>query len=291
MKRRVFRDRKDAKRIDDITGMNQIMLDLKPRRSMGEVYINKKIDVTNLMKYVEDYKNSNNEQRLTLFHMFVTAIGRTIYNRPYLNRFVANRHVYEHNDVIVSFVAKIEFNDEAEEVMVLVPINENDTLFDVSKKINNKVNEIREKKSENKGANSAINILGKLPNIIRIPVVGALKFCDKVGLLPSSLIEDNLYYSSMIVSNIGNLKCGGIYHNLTDFGTCSGLITIGEVKKEYVFNESGKKEEKYFCEFGVTIDERIADGYYMIKSIHLIEKLLNNPELLEERADEKIEAY
>ena len=37
------------------------------------------------------------------------------------------------------------------------------------------------------------------------------------------------------------------------------------------------------------MDERIADGYYMIKSIHLIEKLLNSPELLEERADEKIE--
>ena len=110
-----------------------------------------------------------------------------------------------------------------------------------------------------------------------------------MGILPSSLVEDNLYYSSIIVSNIGNLKCGGIYHNLTDFGTCSGLITIGEVKKEYVLNESGNKEEKYFCEFGVTMDERIADGYYMIKSIHLIEKLLNSPELLEERADEKIE--
>lgn len=288
MKRRFFKDRVDARRIDDITGMNQIMIDLKPKRSLGEVYINKKMDVTNLMQYIEEYKNKDNEQRLTLFHLFVTAIGKTIYNRSYLNRFIANRHVYEHNEVIVSFIAKIEFNDESEEVMVLVPIEKDDTLIEVSKKINDKVNRIREKKSENKGANSAIIVLGKLPNIVRIPIVGILKFCDKIGLLPKSLMEDNLYYSSMIVSNLGNLKCGGIYHNLTDFGTCSGLITIGEVKKEYVFNENGKKVEKYYCEFGVTMDERIADGYYMIKSIHLIEKLLNNPNLLEERADEKV---
>ena len=50
---------------------------------------------------------------------------------------------------------------------------------------------------------------------------------------------------------------------------------MGEVKKEYVFDENGKKAEKYYCEFGITIDERIADGFYLIKSVHLIEKILS----------------
>lgn len=288
MKKRKFGDRKDAKRVRDVQSMNQIMIDLKPNRNLGEVYVNQKIDVTNLMEYYENYKKNNPNDNITLFHVFVMAIAKTIYNRPLLNRFVANRHVYEHNEIIISFVAKVEFIDSSEEVMVIVPIKESDTLKDVSNKIKSKVEEIRNKKNVKEGANSAIDILGKLPNILRVPIVGIFKWCDKKGILPAGLVKDNIYYSSIIVSNLGVLKVGGIYHNINDFGTCSGLVTMGEVKKEYVFDENGKKTEKYFCEFGITIDERIADGFYLIKSVHLIEKILNDPKLLEERVNEKI---
>ena len=288
MEKRKFGDRKDAKRIRNVQSMNQIMIDLKPNRNLGEVYVNQKIDVTILMEYYEECKKKNPNDNITLFHMFAMAIAKTIYNRPLLNRFVANRHVYEHNEIIISFVAKVEFNDSSEEVMVIVPIKESDTLKDVSNKIKNKVEEIRNKKNVKEGANSAIDILGKLPNILRVPIVGIFKWCDKKGILPASLVKDNIYYSSIIVSNLGVLKVGGIYHNITDFGTCSGLVTMGEVKKEYVFDENGKKAEKYYCEFGITIDERIADGFYLIKSVHLIEKILNDPKLLEERVNEKI---
>ena len=288
MEKRKFGDRKDAKRVRDVQSMNQIMIDLKPNRNLGEVYVNQKIDVTNLMEYYENYKKNNPNDNITLFHMFVMAIAKTIYNRPLLNRFVANRHVYEHNEIIISFVAKVEFIDSSEEVMVIVPIKESDTLKDVSNKIKSKVEEIRNKKNVKEGANSAIDILGKLPNILRVPIVGIFKWCDKKGILPASLVKDNIYYSSIIVSNLGVLKVGGIYHNITDFGTCSGLVTMGEVKKEYVFDENGEKAEKYYCEFGITIDERIADGFYLIKSVHLIEKILNDPKLLEERVNEKI---
>ena len=183
---------------------------------------------------------------------------------------------------------KIEFNDKSEEIMVIIPIEEKDNIFSISKKIGDKVNNVRNKGDVGTGANNAIQIIGKLPNIIRIPIVGLFKLCDRYGILPKSLMEDNIYYSSMLVSNIGVLKCGGIYHNVTDFGTCSGIITMGEIKEEII--KINKREEKrYFCEFGVTIDERIADGFYMIKSLHIIEHLLNNPELLEECINEKVE--
>lgn len=288
MGKRKFGDRRDARRVRDITGMNQVLLDLKPYRSLGEVYINQKIDVTEIFNYVEEYKKSHKEEdRITLFHLFTTAIAKTMYNRPNLNRFVANRHLYEHNDVVISFVAKLSFDDKSEEVMVLIPVNPEDTLKNISDKIREKVNDLRRKSDAQEGAsgaNNAILVLGKLPNIVRVPIIGLFKWMDKKGLLPASIVEDNLYYSSMIVSNLGNLKCGAIYHNITDFGTCSGLITIGEAKKEIV---DGK--ERYFCEFGATIDERIADGFYLVKSVHLIEHLLKHPELLEDRADAKVE--
>ena len=282
-----MRDRRDAKRVKDITGMGQILIDLKPKRCDSDVFINQKVDVTKLVEYVEKKKKEGHE--ISYFHAFVTAIGKTMYNRPKLNRFIMNRHVYEHNDIIISFVAKVSFDDRSEEIMVMVPIEQYDNIFTISKKIKGKVDAIRNKKIDKEGANSAIDIIGKLPNIIRIPLMGAFKYLDQKDLLPSSLIKDNLYYSSMIVSNLGAIKCGAIYHNLTDFGTCSSLATMGEIKTVEVINEKNKKELKKICEFGINFDERVADGYYFAKSVKLLQYIFDNPELLEEEASNKID--
>lgn len=280
-------DRRDAKRVRDLTGMNQIMIDLKPNRCDSDVYLNQKFDVTKLVKYVEKKKKIGED--ITYFHAFVTAIGKVMHNRPKLNRFVANRHVYEHNELIISFVAKISFDDKSEEMMLMVPVENNDNILSISKKIKDMVDNIRNKKSVKKeGANSAIDTLGKLPNIVRVPLVGIFKWMDQRDLLPKDLIKDNLYYSSLIVSNLGAIKCGAIYHNLTNFGTASGLATMGQIKDEVVV-VNGKKEIRKLVEFGVNLDERIADGYYMAKALQLLQYFFDNPELLEEDIAAKFE--
>lgn len=287
MAKRRWGDRKDARRVRDITGMAQISMDIKPGRCNSDVYICQKMDVTELAKYIE--KRKKDGKPISFFHAFVTAIGKTIYNRPKLNYFVQNRHMYEHNDVVISFVAKVEFNDKAEEMMILVPIKPEDNIDTISKFIKNKVEEIRNNdKIDKKGANNVIDVIGKLPNLIRVPIVGVLKWMDKKGILPKSICEDNLYYSSMIVSNLGAIKCGAIYHNITNFGACSSLATMGEIKNEEVIDENGKKSIRKVCDFGINLDERIADGYYFSKCVKVIQYFFDHPELLEERADEKL---
>ena len=279
---------RNAKRVKDITGMQQIMIDLKPDRCDSDVYINQKMDVTKLVEYMDKRKKDGDD--ITYFHAFVTAIGKVFYNRNKLNRFVSNRHIYEHNDVVVSFVAKVSFDDKSEEMMIMVPIEPNDNIDTISKKISGYVDKVRNSKSvEKEGANDAIDIVGKLPNGIRIPLVGILKWCDKKGILPKSLVKDNLYYSSIILSNLGSIKCGAIYHNLTCFGTCSSLATIGEIKNEDIHNDDGTEEIRKICEFGINLDERIADGYYFAKSVRLLQYIFDNPELLEEDANKKID--
>lgn len=274
------------KRIKNLKGMEQIMLDIKPDRSDSDVYINQKIDLTNLVKYIEKKKKEGEE--ITYFHAFLTAIGKTLYNRSKLNRYIRNRHVFEHSDVVISFVAKVSFEDQSEEIMLMIPIEPKDNIQTISKKVSDKVNSMRNKTSKKEGANDAIDTLGKLPNIIRVPLIGLLKWMDKKGILPSSLVKDNLYYSSMIVSNLGSIKCGAIYHNITNFGHCSSLATMGEIKKEEIINKSGKKEIKDICEFGINFDERIADGYYFAKSVKMLQYLFDRPEMLEEDASKTI---
>ncbi len=277
-----------AHRVKDITGMAQISIDLKPNRSVSDVFINQKMDLTELVKYIE--KKKKNDESVTYFHAFLTAIGKVIYNRPKLNYFVANRHIWEHDKIVISFVAKVSFDDHSEEMMVMIPIDKNDNIYTIGDKVKKKVDSFREKRTENpdkKGANSAIDILGKMPNFVRVPLVGFLKWTDKKGLLPASLAEDNLYYSSMIVSNLGSIGCGAIFHNITDFGNSSSLLTMGEIRDEEVICD-GKKQIRKLCEWGMNFDERIADGYYFAKSADLLQYLLSHPEELEKSASEKI---
>ena len=272
----------------NIKGMDQILIDLKPRRCDADVFINTGVDVTNLVDYITKKKKEG--YHYTYFHAFVLELAKTIYNRPKLNRFVQNRHMFEHTDVVIAFVAKVEFNDHAKELMLQIPISTDETLDSLSNKIREKVEAIRNKKNKTKekGANSAIEIVGKLPNLIRVPLIGLIKLMDKWGILPKSLQEDNLYFSSALVTDIGSLQSDSIYHNNANFGTSSSMTAIGEIRDKVVAKD-GKEKIIKSCNFGINFDERIADGFYLIKSFKLLEYILNNPELLEQRADTKIE--
>ena len=277
--------RSNCRRIKTSSTM-QLLIDLKPKRNEADVFQNTPIDVTNLVKFIDKKKKEG--EKLTYFHAFLFALAKTIYNRPKLNRFIANRHTYEHTDVVISFVAKVSFEDNAEELMIQIPVEENDTIYDIRDKIKNHITKIREQKTTKKGANSAVDTLAKLPNIIRIPTVGLLKWMDDKGLLPESIQKDNIYYASAIVTDIGSLKSDSIYHNNTNFGNASSITSIGEIR-DVTKVVDGKEKIIKAANFGINFDERIADGFYLIKSFKLLEYIINNPELLEHKANEKIE--
>lgn len=281
-----MKNRRDGKLVKNLDGMHVLMPYLKPNRCDSDVFINYKFDVTELIKYVDKKKKEKPEEKLTYFHVFVTAIGKVIYNRPLLNRFVVNKRYYDRNNVSISFVAKGEFTDESKEFMSTVNIDKKDTIDTVRKKVFDKVNKTR--KNDNNSTDKVVDLVGKLPKFIRDIAMSIFMWMDKHDLLPKSLCEDNIYYSSILVSNLGSIDCGAIYHNLTDFGSCSIVATIGDIHKEQILNKEGKLEIRDVCEFGINLDERIADGFYFIKSVKLLEEIFKNPELLEEPANTKI---
>ena len=272
-------DRRDGYRVRDIHGMQNILIDFKPNRCDSSVYMNATIDMTNFVKFMD--KKKKDIPGLTYYHGIVTVIAKTIYSRPFMNRFIAGRTMYMHKEVSLASSIKVDFEDSAVEALMVIKVDPEDTLLDVSRKTKEKVDQIRaSKKAGNDNANGAADKLGKLPKIIRIPIVGLLKWLDKHGWLPKSLMEDNLYYSSAILSNLGTFKVGAIYHNLTNFGSSSSLITFGEIKKH--------DDGHYYMEMGATIDERIADGFYFCKALKLIEYIFDTPELLLKPASEHV---
>lgn len=277
-----FRDRKDGIRVR-ISGFDKFLYLLKPRRSEAEVYISKKIDVSDLVKYMEKKKKDNEE--ITYFHLFSTAVAKLVYNKPYLNRFIMGSNKYERNEVTLSFVAKTKFEDDAKELLKVIKIEDDDNVDTISKKIFGSVRKIRS--NEISHTDDFVNSLGKLPGVVMSIIVWFVKKLDRFDLLPKSLTENSIYHSSVLISNLGSIHCDGIYHNLTNFGTNSILLTIGEIKEEACVID-GKIDKRYICDFGITLDERIADGVYFAKSLNLLEYILNNPSMLEDRASDKI---
>ena len=267
-------------KVKDVTGMQNIMFDLKPNRSEAEVFMSADIDVTEFVKYIKKLKETNED--ITYFHGFVHIMGKLLYEYPKLNRFVQNRTLYEHDDISIAFVAKAKFNDKSEEFMTCLPIEKNDTILDVSKKLKEKIDKIRDRKStaSTDGANNVVDKLGHVWRPIRSFIVGILKWWDCKFGLPDSIADENIYYSSLIVSNIGTFRVPGIYHNLANLGTSSGLATFGDIKEEH---------GKYTMNLGITLDERIGDGFYFCKALKAIEHLFANPELLMEAASKKFD--
>ena len=268
-------------KVKDVTGMQNIMFDLKPNRCESEVFMSSDIDVTEFVKYIKKLKEKNKD--ITLFHGMVQIMGKLIYQYPQLNRFVQNRTLYEHDNVSIAFVAKAEFNDKSEEFMTCLPIGENDTIIEVSENLKKRIDRIRDKKStiNTDGANNAVDKLGHLWRPLRSAIVGILKWVDCKFGLPGSIADENIYYSSLILSNLGTFGTPGIYHNLANLGTSSGLVTFGEIREV----EKGK----FMMNLGATLDERISDGFYFCRALKAIEYLFAHPELLMEPASKRFE--
>ena len=284
-KKKRWQDRRDAKRIK-MPAMMRLMTYISDRQD-SNVYINRKVDVTELVKYMKEKKKENND--LTYFHAFSIAIAKVIYNRPKLNRYIINHKCFERNDVILTFTAKVDFSDNAKEVMSLIKVSEQDNIFTISDKIKEKVNSFRNKKEQN-SSDDSLDTLDKLPGwLLKTIVAPCAKFMDRHDLLPNSLNNDLIYNSTVILSNLGSIKCGAIYHHLTNFGTNSILVTIGDIHKEQLVMPNGKVEIRDVVEFGINLDERIADGVYFSKAVNLLDYILRNPKTLEGDANERIE--
>lgn len=282
-----FGDRKDATKVRDIDGLHKLMLRLKPRRSSSDVYINHSIDVTELVKYIEKKKLLDKNVKTTYFHAFSTAIAKMIYTRPGLNRFVINGDFYDRNEVALSFVAKTELNDEAEECMAVIKVEENANINTIRDIISGKVKKIRDNSKKN-DTDHTIELVGKMPKFLRAFIMWIFKKLDNHDMLPSSLTKDDIYHSTILLSNLGSIECVAIYHNLTDFGTNSIIITIGSIYKKPIVDKNGKTIIRDMCDFGATLDERIGDGVYFVKSLKILEYILANPILLEEAVSKKV---
>ena len=270
-------------------GTFSIINQIKPARYEGEVYFIGKYDVTDLLLWFEKKKKEykKDDEKFTIFYVFCAAIMKTVYLRPRLNRFIINKRVYQRNNVSFGFVGKTSLEDESDEIMQCFRVGEDDTLKDIQLMLNKKIKGLKE--SSANASSSLIDTVTSFPNWLLHLVVRFFVFLDKHDWLPRDLTDDLIYHQTVLITNLGSIKCGAIYHNLTDFGTNEILIALGEIKEEWAFDENGKPRKRKFIEIGYTLDERVCDGFYFAKSVKYLEYILNHPDVLEKPMKEGID--
>ncbi len=280
IKNKKFGDRPDGHYVK-APGLQTVMGYLFPKRTDCEVYLNDKLDATNLIKYLEKKNAEHPEYKTTIFHCALTSIDRIIRERPLLNRFIQGYRMYEREEISLSFVAKRRFADGANEsLMVLVP-KDDDNIDSISKKIVGDVTEMRKSEVATGGIDDLLDKFAAIPRIFLIFIIRIIRWLDFWGINPEFLTEGDPNYTTVLASNLGSIKCPSVYHHLNNYGTNSIMITIGTLHKEEMVMPDGHKEIRDVIDFGATLDERIADGFYFAKSIRLLRHIFENPELLD----------
>ena len=261
-------------------GLHAVMPYVMPKRTDAEVSLTQKFDVTELCAYMERKNSEQGGRKLKLFHAFCTAVARMITLRPKLNVFVSGRRYWKRKDVTMSFVAKRKFADEAEELLIFLNAKPDMCIDDISAIITGDVDHTRKESSND--IDKSMNFVGKLPRIVLEILFKIIRFLEYLGMMPRSLMKGDPNYSTVLLSNLGSIRCGAPYHHLNNYGTCSIMITIGTLQKERFMMEDGVERERDMLEATFTVDERIADGFYFAKSLRIIKYLLENPEALGE---------
>lgn len=303
-------DRKDAVWLRDIDILQGFMPYLYPNRADNEAFIQERIELDNINTYIErknrelfggdegrevgavfaagnDADEVVAEEPYKLFYVLLAALVKTITLRPKMNRFVKGGRVYQRDKLSLAFVVKKKFSDNGAEALAFIEFDENTTIEDVRKKLSAHINECRGDKQDN--STEKMGLFLKMPRWLLRFAMWIIHKLDYYGKVPNALIKADPNYATCMVTNLGSIGLKAGYHHLSNWGTNSIFVIIGEKKLSPIFDENGNISMKETLELGLTLDERIADGYYYAKTVRLLKYLLQNPQLLETPAKEEVE--
>ena len=283
-------DRRDATLVRDLDSMHVFMPIMMPNRTDNEAFIQELVDMSAVEAYLERKNAQSPAYKYTFFHVILAALARTVELRPRMNRFIIGNRYYDRNHITFSFIVKKAFSDNADEsVMILKydPASEKPAIDMIHDKIADFVYSVR--KGEKKdGTTDILDTLAKTPMWMRRLIVAILRSLDAHGHMPRDLAADDPFNSTVFISNLGSIKLNAGYHHLTNWSTNSVFVVVGEKHMQPFYGEDGSVTIKPALNLGLTLDERIADGYYYSKTIRLLKKLLAEPELLDIPSKEEL---
>jgi hypothetical protein len=276
----VLRRRSDATYLGDLPPLRRVMPYLMPTRADAAVYFPQRIEVDHLLAWLDDVNEDRvGTERITLFHVVLTAISRTLRLRPEVNRFVAGRRTYQHDDISITFIVKQALTDDAPETEVRLVLTGHETVEQVRDLV---VSAVAGKRGEARGKDDRLTeLVASWPRPVLGSIARLVALLDDHNALPEALREAIPLYTSAYVANVGSIGIDPPFHHLYEYGSASVFVAIGAVHREPVVDEQGHVVARECLNAVYTLDERATDGFYFARTAEVFRRLVADPALLE----------
>jgi hypothetical protein len=209
----------------------------------------------------------------------IAAIVRVLYTRPRLNRFIMRGSVYQRNEITVSMDVKKKLEDDGDQMTLKFHFTGRESLPQVKAILDDEITKNLDKNTVDK-TTKYIGKLVKLPDFIFRWAIGLFRWMDKHGMLTKKMIDSSPFHTSCFFTNLKSIKLGHIYHHLYNFGTTSIFVAMGKEKVEPYVEDNKELKTAKILTLGISLDERVADGLYMGKSLRLLRDFITNPDTL-----------
>lgn len=256
---------------------------LLPRRNDAVVYFEHRLDLHQTLDYLDRWNDDPARPRLTLFHLLMTALARTLHERPQVNRFVTGRRIYQRNAVEISCSVVKAKNDDARLSVTKQRYQPEQGIIATRALIEKAVATGRS--NQRSVSEKEVALVTLLPRLLVPLVIRGQRLLDYFNLLPAAMIRNDPLYASAMVSNLGSIGIDAAYHHLFEHGTVSVFMAIGKVTRIPVASDDDSIEVRPVMTLRFAFDERIADGYYAARSFDLFQGLAEQPWRLEHPAD------
>ena len=276
---RRFGDRKEGRLVRSLEPFYKFIPFIMVKRNDALNYFTDNVECTEIDRYlrakrVEGYKG------MGMLHLYIAAYVRAIAHCPGLNRFIGGQRIYARNNIEIVMTVKRTMTMDAPETTIKVVFEPTDTIFDVYRKLNEKIDEIKANDGDNNTEQVAA-ALCRLPRLVLKFAVWTLNFLDYFDWLPRSLLNASPFHGSMIITDLGSLGIPPIYHHLYNFGNLPVFIAFGAKRRVVELDKSGQPVERKYIECKAVLDERTTNGMYYAGAFKHIRYYLRRPEALE----------
>ena len=273
----MFGHRSDGKKVKGMGIIDKAEPFFMPQRIDAVNYTTVKIKCDTIDEFIA--RERKNGISYSYMHIVIAAIVRILYIRKKLNRFIMRGSIYQRNTISISMDIKKKLEDDGEQVTLKMFFTGRESIEEVKKIVDDEIAK-NLKEDEVHTTTKTAGKLIHLPDFMFRWFMAFVRFLDRHGMLPKGLIKASPFHTSCFLTNLKSIKLNYIFHHLYNFGTTTIFISMGKEQVEpYVENNKELKIAKILT-FGVSLDERVADGLYMGKSLRLFSDMIKNPDNL-----------
>ena len=277
--KRRFGDRKDGRLLRSLPAFNKFIPYIMPARNDRTNQYEESFEVSSVDRMlrrlrVDGYKG------IGILHFLIAGYIRGLSMLPGMNRFVVGRRVYARNNIEVVMTVKRSLAVDATETTIKVEFEPTDTIIDVYRKMTEKIDEIKTSEDTNNTEDVA-DALCRAPRFLLRFAVAVIRMLDYFGWLPESLTSASPFHGSMIITDLGSLRIGPVYHHIYNFGTLPVFVAFGAKRHAYELDRHGEMVDRKYIDCKFVMDEGTVDGHYYAQFLQAFRYMFLHPELLE----------